>query len=341
MVDSRKTFRVLSTILTGLACSWLCATALAQSDSFQLPSGCKLPFENIATKPDPYVQCGNCGAVERPQPGRPSDAKAKALQSQAKNNLCADVSQVMTADFATLQQMGSTAKTNGWETIDLDGRGPLHGFYEVNGKKIGEGDVVRLKAWILKAHVSDCTSSETGEAVNCNVQGFANNDLHVPLLDPSGDRTQDECASITAEIIPHFRPATWANLDLKTPVKNVVRITGQLFYDNAHVPCNQPFSKTAPANAKTRPPYRSTLWEIHPVYQLEVCSNTDPAKCDVNSSDTTMWVDYDKWIAKASNASATQPTGQQQRRGCPAAKPNPNVEANKCVADSTAYLRNE
>ncbi len=340
-MDSRKAVRVLSTILAGLACSWLCAAALAQSDSFQLPSGCKLPFDSIATKPDPYVKCGNCGAVERPQPGHTGDAKAKALQSGAKNNLCADTSQTTTVDFATLQKMGTTAKTNGWETVDLDSRTSLHGFYDVNGTKIGEGSVVRLKAWILVAHVSDCASSETGEAVNCNVQGFANNDLHIPLLDPSGDRTQDECASLTAEITPHFRPATWANLDLKTPVKNVVRITGQLFYDNAHVPCNQPFSKKAPENANTKPPFRSSLWEIHPVYQLEVCTKTNPTACDVNSSDTGLWVAYDKWTANAANAKLTQPTGQKQRSACPAAKPNPNVEANKCVADSTAYLRNE
>lgn len=339
-MDSRKTVRVASTILATLACSWMCAGALAQSDPFQLASGCKLPFANIATKPDPYVQCGNCGAVERPQPGHPSDAKAKALQSQAKNNLCADTSQVTAVDFATLQAMGATAKSNGWETIDLDSRTPLHGFYEVNGRKIGEGDVVRLKAWILGAHVSDCTSTEMGEAVNCNVQGFANNDLHMPLLDPSGNRTQDECTSVTAEIIPHFRPAAWANLDMKTPVKNVVRITGQLFYDNAHRPCNAPLVHTSATN-KLLAPYRSTIWEVHPVYQVEVCTKSDPAACDVNSSDTTMWVDYDKWIAQASNASLTQATGQRQRSGCPAAKPNPNVEPNKCVADSTAYLRNE
>jgi len=340
MMDSCKTVRVVSTILAGLACSWLCAAALAQSDSFQLPSGCKLPFDNIATKPDPFVKCGNCGVVDKPKSGKVPDPKPKALQSEAKNNLCADTSQVTTVDFATLQAMGATAKSNGWETTDLESRKPLHSFNEVNGSKIGEGDVVRLKAWILAAHVSDCSSTEMGEQVNCSIQGFADNDLHIPLLDPAGNRTQDECTSITAEIIPHFRPAAWANLDMKTPVKNVVRLTGQLFYDNAHRPCNAPLVHTSAAN-KLLAPFRSTIWEIHPVYQLEVCTKTDPAACDVNSSDTTLWVAYDKWIAQASNASLTQATGQRQRSGCPAAKPNPNVEVNKCVADGTAYLRNQ
>ena len=152
-MNMSKSGRMLRAVVACLAWGWLCAAALAQTDSFQLPAGCTLPYDKIATKPDPFIQCGNCGAMEKPRPGLTSDPKAKALQSQAKNNLCADTSQITTVDFATLQEMGSAAEKNGSQNTDLSTRAPLHSFFSVNGKKIGEGDVVRLKAWILKAHV--------------------------------------------------------------------------------------------------------------------------------------------------------------------------------------------
>ena len=213
--------------------------------------------------------------------------------------------------------MGATAKQKGWETTDLTSRQPLHGFYPLNGKSIGEGDVVRLKAWILEAHVSDCAA---GEEVNCGTPGFVNNDLHIPLVDPSaGGQKQGECTSVTSEISPHFRPSSWADLDLKTPVKNVVRVTGPLFYDNAHKPCATLTSTSAP----TGDPARSTLWEIHPVYQLEVCASSDASQCDVNSDDKTVWIAYDQWISDPSNQQATAATGKQARDESSCARPTP------------------
>jgi hypothetical protein len=120
------------------------------------------------------------------------------------------------------------------------------------------GVVVRVVARMVDAHVSDCSSGTHGEAVNCDLLGVDRNDLHIVLMPPD-DPEADECESITAEIIPHFRPEAWAMLDMKTPVDNPVRVTGQLFYDNAHAKC------TAGSHPN---PKRRTVWEIHPVYQL-------------------------------------------------------------------------
>ena len=75
--------------LTGiLICALLSTAALAQKSQFTLPPGCTLPFDNIATKPDPFQQCGNCGVVSNKAQG--TEVQAKALQSQAKNDFCAD-----------------------------------------------------------------------------------------------------------------------------------------------------------------------------------------------------------------------------------------------------------
>src|ERR1019366_15412 len=103
---------------------------------------------------------------------------------------------------------------------------------------------------------------------------------------------------------------------MKTPVKNVVRVTGPLFFDNAHKPCAG-LTKAAGDEA----PFRSSLWEIHPVYQFEVCASTDPGKCDVNSDSSAVWMAYDQWIKKASNQSATQATGSADRNAAKCKKP--------------------
>jgi hypothetical protein len=279
------------------------APALFAQD-FKLAPGCTLPFADIAPSDDPFQSCGNCGVAS--VKASPAQVSAKAYESQAKNNFCADASVVTVVDFSVLRAMQAQRV----DKSQLSDRHVLHGLFQMpNGKTIGEGDVVRLKAWILDAHVSDCPA---GESVNCSKSGFANNDLHIPLLDPTvGDgRNQDECTSVTAEISPHFRPAAWSDLDMKTPVKNVVRVTGPLFFDNSHQPCKTT-NHTEPGNAA---PFRSSLWEIHPVYGLEVCANAEPGECDVNSKSAEEWIPYDKWVTRPD--SLTQPTGKKQRSGC-------------------------
>jgi hypothetical protein len=274
---------------------------------------CKLPFDGIATKPDPFAPCGNCGVVSSSPPATPAENQAKAAQSQAKNNFCANASSPAAFTFADLRNMQAESKKNNWVVKDLPDRKVLHGFYKSGGRPVGEGDVIRLVAWVLDAHVSDCPS---GESVNCEIPGFASNDLHIPLTDPSsGPRTQDECSSVTAEMSPHFRPTDWSNLDMKTPVTNVVRVTGPLFFDNAHEPCRGLTKAQGDAA-----PFRSSLWEIHPVYGFEVCSNADPKKCDINSSDTKVWIPYDHWV-KTAPPSAVQPTGKSQRSATACANP--------------------
>ena len=278
--------------------------ALAQDDGFKLEAGCTLPFADIAPAQDPFQVCGNCGVVSAT--AKPAQVLAKAFESKAKNNFCGDTSAVTVVDFSILRKMQAQPVNKS----QLGDRHVLHGFFKLpSGNSIGEGDVVRLKAWVLDAHVSDCP---TGENVNCSTPGFSSNDLHIPLLDPTvpEGRSQDECTSVTAEMSPHFRPATWSELDLKTPVKNVVRVTGSLFFDNSHQPC----VNTDHTDKVNRAPFRNSIWEIHPVYHFEVCTNTDPSQCDVNSDSPDVWIPYDKWVALPD--SVTLPTGKQFRTGC-------------------------
>ena len=263
-------------------------TSQGGTNAFILECG-KLPFDDIATKPDPFEECGNCGVLSAKENSNPVAGPAKVAQSHAKNNFCSDVSNVTAITVADLRDMQNQASAKGLVNTDLPDRSKI--VVTLNHRPIGEGDVVRLVALVKDAHLSDCAE---GEAVNCDTSGSTHNDVHIVLVDPTfpTGRGQDECGSVTAEMSPHFRPAAWSQLDKKIPTNNAVRVTGPLFFDNAHTPC-----AGLTKGSHDRAPFRSSLFEVHPVYRFEVCTQTDPALCNVNSNDTTLWKPYDQWVA--------------------------------------------
>src|SRR5262249_23535682 len=229
-----------------------------------------------------------------------------------KNNFCADTSKITVVTIADLRDLQRQAAN--LVITDLPDRSRVRGV--LNNNPIVEGSVVRLVAWVKDAHFSDCGS---GEEVNCKITGSAHNDIHIVLVDPrSGGRNQDECSSVTAEMSPHFRPAAWSQLSRKMPISNVIRVTGPLFFDNAHVPCTGLTRRST-----DRAPFRSSLWEIHSVYQFEVCANTDPAKCAVY--DDSVWKAYDRWVSDPNSMPAAttftescKEPGSQTPRNVPA-----------------------
>jgi len=109
------------------------------------------------------------------------------------------------------------------------------------------------------------------------------NDIH---LDLNASLAEEQCQSVSAEMSPHFRPDSWFRLagtgsvkKRETPLgSNPVRIRGPLFFDASHVPC---------APDKEANPARLSLWEIHPVYAIDVCSETTIAACRID--DESLW----------------------------------------------------
>jgi hypothetical protein len=69
------------------------------------------------------------------------------------------------------------------------------------GLDVGEATSVRFVAFVLK------TKAGSEESVNCHLPGKEANDFHLVLRSSKTDA--DECHSVTAEIIPHFRPDAW------------------------------------------------------------------------------------------------------------------------------------
>lgn len=260
------------------------ATALATGSSQQntkgtgtsFAAGCALPFSGILN-PQIDNQCGIAGGS--------SDA-AKQAESKVKNNFCAamELPQSITyQDLIDLQTKSTNLPRN------ISDRSVLA---QIGGKS-GEGSYVTYIAYVRDAHYSDVAK---GESVNCNIPGDTANDIHINLTADPAD--PDQCHSTTAEITPHYRPDSWTPENLvKAAAGHPVRLQGQLFYDGAHLPCS----------GNSRPnPLRASVWEIHPVYSLDICKFTTLAECQ-SSTDVADWIPLDSYPSPRFAASPWPP----------------------------------
>jgi hypothetical protein len=238
-------------------------------------AGCNLPWEGGESH-DIDNHCPNQGCATRDQ---------DKAQNKIKNNLCATGTPVEISFTAIdkLQRAVDKKVQQGQLTYGSTGpplpadRAKLKGLatVDVNGSAItlGEGDLVTLDAFVLDAkHDDTFPFGFKGEGVNCKNSLLEWNDIHVAL---GKTASAQECSSATAEIIPHFRPAVWERFDSNActvshvtnplPVKHLrVRITGPLFFDGSH----KPSPCSAPSGGGN--PLRRSVWEIHPVYKIEV-----------------------------------------------------------------------
>jgi hypothetical protein len=213
---------------------------------------CTLPFAGVrnAAADD---HCGIAGGSSDP---------AKQAESRAKNNFCAATQSPRVITYDELVSLQG-------QSADIPKKVPDRTVFA----KLGEGQYVSYVAFIKDAHYSDVAK---GEAVNCNIPGDATNDIHIILLkDPS----DDECLSTTAEMSPHYRPPDWTPQNLKSvSAGHPVRLQGHLFFDGSHTPCS----------GSSRPnPKRASLWEIHPVYSVDVCTQTTIAACQSSDAEWT------------------------------------------------------
>jgi hypothetical protein len=245
----------------------------------QFTMKCLLPFDGgISREID--QRCPNEGCASR---------ESDKAQNRVKNNLCAtgvpvQIS-VTTLDHlqAAVDQLvqqgqisyGNTGPPQPADRIKLRGLSTI----DVNGRSVtlGEGNVVTLDALVLDAkHDDTFPFGFKGESVNCKNSLLEWNDINVTLVQTASSQ---KCSSVTAEIIPHFRPVLWDRFDSNActsrhvtkplPVKGLrVKITGQLFFDGSHnaAPCYGPLPRGNPL--------RRSVWEIHPVYGIEVFDAT-------------------------------------------------------------------
>ena len=229
------------------------------------------PSPAPSTPPAIDSQCGLTGSGEG----------AEGVQDSVKNNFCA-TGRPKAVTIASLTGLQKKVEQNpainfGNHNVGTRKKGPTTDRAPL--RKLGEGTLVTLRAYVLKAR------QEGGESVNCgkNVPDQAPfHDIHISLVE-SADVT-DECAGVVAEMSPHHRPDTWTqpNVEKVASQKLPVRVTGQLFFDSSHFPC------AGGQGAGQGNPKRVSLWEIHPIYKFEVCT--------ANCGGAGTWVTLDQWV---------------------------------------------
>jgi hypothetical protein len=251
----RSALRAASTLLPlaiGVASGGLPRRA-PQAHAFR--PACIIPFDDIKQL---HPIDDSCGAF-----GNEQADTTRGRQNQAKNNFCASGA-VVNIDFEVLHELQQAAVDAVDKGISFGSDSKIPPDRSVLNNlptahlSIGEGTVVRLAAFVVKAHYSNLGKGR-GESVNCKLGDREGNDIHIVLGEKSNQ--DDECSSVTAEMSPHFRPDTWAPSVLIDHNERLYRFTGQLFFDASHRPCS---------GGKGNPK-RSTIWEIHPVYAVDIC----------------------------------------------------------------------
>ena len=236
--------------------------------------------------------CGNKGCFKN---------AANDKQNAQKNNFCASVNQIIPVTLKTFSSLNDASNT---EPSIPKGEPPASRIKLGNiitlpsGKKLGEGKVVTFTGYVLDARHSNVDKDNpltagNGESVQCNLLGCAYNDIHITLAEDPNEKKL--CNTIVAEIIPHHRPPAWDLFDSPDYVNffktHPVKITGQLFFDGSHVPCTaEGKAGLNPARDNAKDFERLALWEIHPIYAIEVCQKADQTQC--NPANQSAWIPF-------------------------------------------------
>jgi hypothetical protein len=276
--------RMVGITVTAIFVSSIMAYA---QDDVPFDAGCQLPFQSIAVEHKGVDDSCGIGGVA-------SDTdKGNQKQNRIKNNFCLKSTPVPIdpKDLISLQSKVDQLtdfKYGSGRSVPTD-REPLKELLSKNGGTIGEGTLVTVAGYMIDPHYSDV---KKGEGVNCKRHGNEPNDIHFSIgtkwvdvdeLDKDAKQAQ-LCMLVTGEISPHFRPETWEVSHLGQLDRIPVRLTGQVFFDASHVPCRE----GKPVN-----PARKSVWEIHPVYQIDVCKSTKQCRVGVDSD----WISLNEWAS--------------------------------------------
>lgn len=236
--------------------------------------------------------CGNTGC---------NKGAANDRQNAMKNNYCAPVNSITPVTLETFSALNDAS--NNEPSIPKGepppSRARLANIIEVRpGKRLGEGKTVSFVGYVLDARHSNVDKDNpltagNGESVQCNLLGCGYNDIHITLAREPNETKM--CQTIVAEIIPHFRPPAWDLFDspdyasfFKT---HPVKITGQLFFDGSHVPCTaEGKAGNNPARDNAKDFERLALWEIHPIYAIDLCKFSKQSQC--NPANPRAWFPF-------------------------------------------------
>jgi hypothetical protein len=230
---------------------------------------------DIAPGPPPGVEASTiplaatkCAAILSvcPADGCEHAGSAHAAMNQAKRTFA--TGQPITITFADLHLLQAAADAVVTQGQDIPDRSVIRDLQIDAGRSLGEGTAVQMTVFLAAG--PEGPHPNTGESVNRNLKGSANNDFHIPVTESHGETEFD---GVVTEMIPQgaasgsFRKIGWTLLKLQSlrTSQRQTKIVGGLFYDNAHV------VNPDPQNPIASQPKRFSLWEIHPIAQFLVC----------------------------------------------------------------------
>ncbi len=252
--------------------------------------------------------CGDTGCHK-------GQGSANDDQNAMKNNFCAPVTSITPVTLKTFAALGeaSTIEPSIPKGEPPPSRAKLADIIGLSdGTRLGEGKTVTFVGFVLDARHSNVDQNDpltkgNGESVQCNLLGCAYNDIHITLAEDPNEKAL--CNTIVGEIIPHYRPPAWDLFDspdyagfLKI---HPVKISGQLFFDGSHMPCKDGKAGFNPARDNAKDFERLALWEIHPIYAIDVCKYTDKSQC--TAADKTAWFPFTELKSRL-GLSAVTPT---------------------------------
>ncbi len=189
-----------------------------------------------------------------------------------------------------------------------------HGELKDEMAALGEGRVFAVIGYLYEAKKGGKESS------NCQLTDADDIDFHLGIgFDPDlaavaakkehspEEREEIKRASHIVEVTPHwratFKPA-WTLATFTPAIGRQVRVVGQLLADSEHyVPKDDCAFPDAGAKC-----FRASVWELHPVTRLQVCTNGD--SCTATSGG---WVDIEKFgAAQAPATPAAASAGSPQ-----------------------------
>jgi hypothetical protein len=260
-VMGQRSGKYLRVIVPKGPIGWVLASDVKQVEQADLTS--------IATEASavPCVEPKNIKACTENKPaGCSSPGSAHGLANELKRTVPPDGDPTLLT-FDSFSQLQTAAEQSVDQGVDIDpaAREALKSI-EITEGTVGEGSRVSLVAFLSigKPHAN------TGESVNCNLKGTANNDFHISMTEAAND---SEFNGIVVEMIPQDRPAKWNLTNLSALRGKKLLIEGGLFYDNLHV------ANGDAGHPIQGQPARFSLWEIHPITSLKVCTKP-AAECD-------------------------------------------------------------
>jgi hypothetical protein len=275
----------------------------------------------------------DCQPFSLPTQARPIDSKcgaggsaahgpdvSKRLQNEAKNNLCSSGDPV-TLTMADFMAMQARAQELGIRFGADDSGGTHHehlpadrtqlkpesnNFHTADGRRVGEGTKVQIVGFMNEPHPGG------KEDVNCEATDNPEKDVHINLVespapwlpaksDPQvqqkeADRNAALCKGIVVETIPHYRPAPLEAAALRSVAKQgaPALISGQLFFDASHFPCegSVPHAGGHPA--------RGSLFEIHAITGIQICKHKTLAECPADNKN--VWTELHQLPAEMFSA---------------------------------------